>query len=85
MSLDPPSRLKGIETIYVWFKFVSCKFSLDPPSRLKGIETYLKLIEFYFLDLVPYPLDPPSRLKGIETNNRLPYVFSIILWIRLPV
>ena len=41
MSLDPLSRLKGIETKTVHESSGRLSVSLDTLSRLKGIETYL--------------------------------------------
>ena len=40
MSLDPRSRLKGIETIEDIFSPFFLFHPLDPRSRLKGIETH---------------------------------------------
>ena len=66
VSLDPLSRLKGIETMKKLRSLKESMFTLDPLSRLKGIETASVRSP---LCLSEHTLDPLSRLKGIETMS----------------
>ena len=84
-TLDPRSRLKGIETLEGTNLYFNNLFSaLDPRSRLKGIET-----QHLHRDRRKRtgPLDPRSRLKGIETKRYTTSLGSkvMVLWIRVPV
>ena len=69
VSLDTPSRLKGIETHTIKI-FIRMQLALDTPSRLKGIETFTPT---FISSSVGFgsALDTPSRLKGIETQYLL--------------
>ena len=65
MSLDMPSRLKGIETAMGSEPRRNViDAALDMPSRLKGIETQRWCP---YRSTLNFTLDMPSRLKGIET------------------
>ena len=72
-SLNPLSRLKGIETISK-DALTGCQpisfrkgLSLNPLSRLKGIET--RSCPIHLSSLPQRRLNPLSRLKGIETEG----------------
>ena len=83
LTLDPLSRLKGIETLVMPVLRPVCS-TLDPLSRLKGIET--RKFQAIYQHQRQSSLDPLSRLKGIETNSTHTSPIDIFkLWIRFPV
>ena len=67
-TFDVLSRLKGIETLFLFLFLFLLPSCLNVPSRLKGMETIL----FFGSSVRPDSscLNVPSRLKGMETSRR---------------